>query len=186
MSSIDDKSHRLARLFSTVKSALGRPKKATGSQQRRSVQAQVHMGKGSFEAGHDTYMTPKPLLAAGERAEGGMGRPSVHDHFGTEHGENVTALDCKAPKANEDLVPQNALGTSSFAGHRNPSRRRAVSGASLRPSRSERSMSSTSLPVASFDASLLETDSPLTRLAQQTKAQGRTLARIRPPPAHSE
>ena len=177
MSSIGDKTHRLDRLFSAAKSALGRGKKATGKRQPRGMQAQAHMGKHSFEAAQDAYINPKPLVEADGRTEGAPNHPSAKDNFLAEHGGNRIPWDRKDPQAGNALVRQNALRIPSSPGSMAPARRRAASAPTLRPSRSERSISSSSPEASSFDASLLDTDSPLERLAQQVKAQGQSLAR---------
>jgi hypothetical protein len=171
MSSIGDKSPRLDRLFSAAKSALGRGKKAARSKQPQGMQAQSHMGKHSFEAAQDAYINPKPLSDPDFRLVGASNRPNAKDAFVANLSGNPIGWDRKDPRAGNALVRQNALRSPNAPGSVALGRQRAQSVPSLRPTLSKRWASSSSSVPSSIDASVLDTDSPLQRLAQNLQTQ---------------
>ena len=179
MSAIGDKFQKLDRLFSAAKSAVRRGKNVSGGAQPKGMQAQAQMGKKSFTQGHDAYINPKPRADADGRSAASSGRPPSQNNFAAEHTFVTTgtiAWDRKQSGAGNPLMRHNALRTPSSAVGTAPARRRAVSEPSLRPGRAQRPVSFASSTGPEFDASLLELDSPLDRLAKLAKAQGQNLA----------
>ena len=199
MSAIGDKFHRLDRLFSAAKSAMGRGKTVPRGAQPQGMQAQAQMGKNSFTQGGDAYITPKPRADADGRSQASSGHPPLGGNVANEHTFATTGTiswDRKHPRAGNPLTCHNALRTPGSATSTASARRRAVSEPSLRPGRAHRRMSSASQPGPEFDAALLGLDSPLEQLAKLAKADGQTFVRnsrssnreapVAPPPEGSD